>query len=816
MPVDKKTIHNIVSILRAVSKTYKADTYIVGGAVRDILGLRQPKDVDVATSGDVKQIASVVSKRLVGSSVDQVAAPFELWRVQSNISTLDIVKITSDVDEDYKNRNFTVNALYYDVVNDKFMDPSDNGFKDLHDRVIRAVSDDCFSKRSDNIFIAMRLVAELNFKIEAHTLRQMVDAVDAMGTDMEISKRGQKEIQRAKLGMFYQNAANVSRYIGLGNFFSIYNPPAEATAAADDLRVVIAKYKSKKKTEKGNIIYEYGDKDKAKRAQKKARHVRTVFKNIKKLVSTFNKDLGSDDMRTRMSALAVALIYHTYERVGDRTNIGTGVTSLKKKHVTVSGNTVKFKYVGKSHVKQEKEVKDAKIAKLIKELLKDKSDNGYIFDFEGDEKVDVTAKDVNEYLKPFSITAKDLRGHAANELLIEKLKGAPKPPKGATEAERTKFFKEKLKEYIEEVAEEIGHTPGICKSSYIDPKLIESYEEGGKVTKLAEPKIMLFKKAIGDDDMLTAYLLRKNPNVAPESIGSEIEALKAKRDSSDVYLDPDLAKIPEVISAIEKLKSIHPDALKGILELMSSSKSKTSAPDAYGFVISDEPMIAYINADKVINDIKSGKDISEDLTNQIVSQIAGVVTHESEHSKGDEGEAGPTSKQEEITRRLMEIDGGADIRVVVAASSVEEDVFTALEIGISKDNAVTASKEVISRLKLGDGNRAIVNSALLAIGYLITHGENPYRAEWNVRKALGIQGNISFEAAKDLYAILNRNIIKAQDSETEEERKLSLFVDQVGESSDMGDSVYPKWEANPSTWPEEWKEFFPQRHPVNY
>lgn len=807
MPYDKKRLHDIISILRSVSKAYNASTYIVGGAVRDIMGLRQPKDIDIVASGDIQQVATVLSKRLPGSTAEQVPAPFNLWRVIADSTYIDIVEMKGTIEEDFKKRNFTVNALYYDVLNDTFLDPSGKGFMDLHSSVIRAVSDECFKANSDNIFIALRLVAELNFKVDPRTLRLMVDTVKSEGDALDISNRARKEIKRSQSGLFYQKAQTISRYVGLGDFLSIYKP-----AEVNDLRTIIAKYKSKKKTEKGNIIYEYSEADKAKRAKKKARHVRTVFKNIGKLEKQFKKDLSSDDMYTRMSALAVALIFHTYERVGDRENIGTGVTSLKKKHVTVSGDTVKLKYVGKSHVKQDKEVHDAKIASLIKELLKDKGDNSYLFDYEGDEKVDIFGKDVNAYLKPFSITAKDLRAHAANDLLIDRLKKAPKPPKGATEAERKKFFKEKLKEAIEDVAEEIGHTPGICKSSYIDPKLIESYEGGGKVTKLADFNPVLFRTA---SDEIISYLLRSNPNIPQDTLGGEVEAIQSRIESPDVEIDPELSSVAEVMQALEKLRSISPDELRGILKLMPSHKSEVQAPgNAYAFVVSHEPFIVYLDTEKIKSAVNQGRDISDALRHpELVAQIAGVIGHEGEHARGEQGEDKPTRRQEEITRSLLD-KASDDTNHVVVGSKDDEDVFDMLGIKIDKENAIPASRAAIQKLRLGSGDRLVINTALLAVGYLIVHGENPYRAEWNVRKALGMRGNISFDAAKDLYEILSRNVGKKV--EEPEEKEMAPFADPTDGPADLGDSVSPKWEARPSTWPEEWHSYFPQRHPVNY
>ena len=809
MPYDHRRIQDLIQSIKHASTSFGAHSYIVGGAVRDILTLNPPKDIDVTTDGDVEQISKTLAG-MIGGRADKVVAPFGLWNVSVGDISVDMVKLESDIQSDVKKRNFTINAIYYDITNDEFVDPSGMGVSDLRNKIIRSITTLGPNDRSDNIFIALRLVSEVGYKVDPRTLHMMSNYVKSLGANVEVTKRGRKEISRAQQGLFFKKAVFLAKYLGLSGFFSA--PTTASTIDLNTLKVLIAKYKSKKKTEKGNVIYEYGEKDKARRAEKKARHVRTVLKNIKKLVKKFEGDLSSDDMHTKMSALAVALIYHTYERVGDRGNIGTGITSLKKKHISVSGNTVKLKYVGKSHVKQNKEVSDAKIAKIVKELLKDKSSNGYLFDYEGDERVDITAKDVNEYLEPFSITAKDLRGHAANDLLIDKLKKQKKPPSGSSDAERKKFFKDNLKKCIEEVAEEIGHTPGICKSSYIDPKLIESYEESGKVTKLAMSTTVKFLSA---EDEVASYVVKNNPSIPSEEVQGAVESLRSKIDSSDVELDPDVASVAEVVQAIDKLKSVNPEALRGVLRIQHKDKFNsggTPAPsDAYAFVVSNEPFIVYIDADKIKRDVQAGKDVSSDLlTPEVVAQIAGVIGHEHVHSEGDTGEENPTRYQEEIVNKLL----GSSTGTIVTAAE-DDNVFSTLGIPVSRESAIESSERVIDKLKLGQGDRAKINAALLSLGYLISIKENPYRAAWHIKKHFNIDGDLSFDAATQLYDLLNRNV-GGESLPSPSQNNLSLFSDPTGEPADLGSSVSPKWEANPSTWPEEWHGFFPQRHPVNY
>ena len=120
---------------------------------------------------------------------------------------------------------------------------------------------------------------------------------------------------------------------------------------------------------------------------------------------------------------------------------------------------------------------------------------------------------------------------------------------------------------------------------------------------------------------------------------------------------------------------------------------------------------------------------------------------------------------------------------------------------------------MVKRLRIGRDN-TVKCAGLLALGYLISHGQNPYKAEWNVRKALGIEENLLFNEAKDLYLLLGRHI--TQSEKPMGDNKMSLFADPTGEPANLGSTVSPKWESNPSTVPEEWHGFFPSPHPLNY
>jgi len=113
------------------------------------------------------------------------------------------------------------------------------------------------------------------------------------------------------------------------------------------------RYIDKKVEESGNITYIYSPSHVKKRTKLKSKKVVMLAKTIKDIKKQTKIDINSDDPTLSAAALAVALIDHTYERVGnpDSANEGHfGVTTWRKKHISFSGSTAKIKYVGKSGV----------------------------------------------------------------------------------------------------------------------------------------------------------------------------------------------------------------------------------------------------------------------------------------------------------------------------------------------------------------------------------------------------------------------------------------------------------------------------------
>lgn len=248
--------------------------------------------------------------------------------------------------------------------------------------------------------------------------------------------------------------------------------------------MVALAYKSKKKvkTKDGDetTVYEYGPRQVQKRHQDKAKRLEKLKSNIHRLQTQVKKDLKCEDDKKCQTALAVALIDHTYERVGNDESASQGhfgVTGWKVDHIRRSGESFILEYVGKSGVKHSKKVDDPAIVQSLKKAIEGKKSSDVI--------LEVSAEDVNDYLKPYDITAKDLRGyHANNEmksnLRKERRKGPSDLPR--LRKDRDKILKKEFDKALQETAKAVGHEPTTLRGQYLVPSLEEDYLKDGTIS----------------------------------------------------------------------------------------------------------------------------------------------------------------------------------------------------------------------------------------------------------------------------------------------------------------------------------------------
>lgn len=237
----------------------------------------------------------------------------------------------------------------------------------------------------------------------------------------------------------------------------------------------------KNKMKKGGRI-EATPEELEKRWHKKKEHISKMADTIKRLRLNITKDIKGDDERIRLTALAIAVMDKTAERVGNsdsEQNGHFGITGFKKSHVSIDGNTVRLNYVGKSGVEHEKQFSDELIASELKKAIK-YSDCEFVFCT--NDGFRVKSDKINRYLSEFGVTAKDIRGYSANRWIIDKLNKIEPNDIGETEAKRKRKFNKVLKF----VAGKVGHGASTLRNHYMTPELEEEFVRHGKIIDLSE------------------------------------------------------------------------------------------------------------------------------------------------------------------------------------------------------------------------------------------------------------------------------------------------------------------------------------------
>src|SRR5215469_9159894 len=160
--------------------------YFAGGCVRDALLRKQPKDIDIATDAEPGEVQKLFPRTVaVGAKFGVVRVieegfEFEVATFRSDGVYLDgrrPVSVTfSSPEEDARRRDFTINGMFYDPLEDKVVDFV-GGKSDLETRLVRAIGDprQRFTEDHLRLMRAVRFAAALEFEIEAATWRAVME-----------------------------------------------------------------------------------------------------------------------------------------------------------------------------------------------------------------------------------------------------------------------------------------------------------------------------------------------------------------------------------------------------------------------------------------------------------------------------------------------------------------------------------------------------------------------------------------------------------------------------------------------------------------
>lgn len=196
----------------------------------------------------------------------------------------------------------------------------------------------------------------------------------------------------------------------------------------------------------------------------------------------------ADLSREQVLATIVRLMCRAYFRVGSERyavqNRTFGIATLGKEHLTVQGNDLIFQYIGKGRIDQRRVVADTPLVEVVKEILTIPGDRLFRYLLPSGEPRDVTARDVNEYIRELlgeRYTSKDIRTWGGTVRAATVLADLG-PAETRRAAEKNIVLTCKL------VATELGNTPAICRSAYIHPVVLESYLSGETIAPVMRKK----------------------------------------------------------------------------------------------------------------------------------------------------------------------------------------------------------------------------------------------------------------------------------------------------------------------------------------
>jgi DNA topoisomerase-1 len=190
--------------------------------------------------------------------------------------------------------------------------------------------------------------------------------------------------------------------------------------------------------------------------------------------------------RDKVVATVVWLLEVTHIRVGNeeyaRQNDSFGLTTLRETHVDVHGSSVRFHFRGKSGVEHAVDVRDKRVARVVRRCLGLPGE--LLFRCVGEDGTlhAIESADVNAYLHTLAgaeFSAKDFRTWAGTVLAAQALR--EEPP-----AETVTARKKSVTAAIKRVAKHLGNTPAVCRRCYVHPAIFEAYATGQLVAALAE------------------------------------------------------------------------------------------------------------------------------------------------------------------------------------------------------------------------------------------------------------------------------------------------------------------------------------------
>ena len=200
---------------------------------------------------------------------------------------------------------------------------------------------------------------------------------------------------------------------------------------------------------------------------------------LPKIRRRVKRDLAGPGLsKDKVLATVVQLLETTAMRVGNkayaRSNASFGLTTLRNRHVNVTGSALRLRFRGKNSKIQDVGVHDRRLAGIVARCGSLPGQELFQYLDEDDEPRPIESADVNAYLRDAAgtdVTAKDFRTWIGTLVAFHELRSMSNP--AARAGPRAMVTRS-----LEAVAGVLGNTPAVSRQSYVAPIVVDSYLAG--------------------------------------------------------------------------------------------------------------------------------------------------------------------------------------------------------------------------------------------------------------------------------------------------------------------------------------------------
>ena len=233
---------------------------------------------------------------------------------------------------------------------------------------------------------------------------------------------------------------------------------------------------------RGRKQYRYHTSYREARDRSKFRHMLEFSEVLPTLRERVERDLKAEDLhRNQILATVIRLLDKTLIRVGNdeyaRENRSYGLTTLRRRHVKTSGDSIRFSFRGKSGVEHNVAVTDRRLARIIQRCQELPGQEIFQYLDADAKRQTITSDDVNAHLREVTsrdVTAKDFRtwGGTMQAAMALQAMGVAASRR---EADRNVLAA------LDQVCGRLGNTRTVCRKYYVHPALINAYLMGRTV-----------------------------------------------------------------------------------------------------------------------------------------------------------------------------------------------------------------------------------------------------------------------------------------------------------------------------------------------